>query len=138
MPKASEELLDMLDMAVARELQVSIQYMWHYILAKGIEGFAVRDVFKEIAITEMKHAEKIAERLVYYGRVPTTKPSEITLGKNLREFLEIDKKAEEDAIELYRRIIKRAQEEEDYTTEQLFKEILSDEEKHYDIFSSLL
>ncbi len=134
----SEELLNLLNEAVARELQVSIQYMWHHVLAKGVEGFAVKDVFKEIAITEMKHAEKIAERLAYLGRTPTTKPSEIKVGANLKEFLEIDKKAEEEAIELYKQIIKKAREEEDFTTEQLFREILSEEEEHHDTFSSLL
>ncbi len=134
----SEELLNMLDKAVARELQVSIQYMWHHILTKGVRGYAVKEIFKKIAITEMKHAEKIAERLAYYGRVPTTKPNEIVLGNNLKEFLEIDRKAEEEAIDLYKQIIKKAKEEEDYTTEQLFIEILGDEEEHYDIFSSLL
>lgn len=135
---ASKELLDLLNQAVARELQVSIQYMWQHILWKGVQGFAVKDELKRIAITEMKHAEAIAERLVYLGGRPTTEPTPINVGDNLREMLERDKLDEEWAIELYKRIIETAQKEGDVTTAHLFRSILSDEEEHHDIFTSLL
>ena len=135
---ASKELMELLNQAIARELQVSIQYMWQHILWKGVQGFAVKDELKNIAITEMKHAEAIAERLVYLGGKPTTQPSPITVGENLREMLEQDKLAEEWAIELYKRIIEKAQEERDYTTARLFRSILQDEEEHHDTFTSLL
>jgi bacterioferritin len=135
---ASKELLELLNQAIARELQVSIQYMWQHILWKGVQGFAVKDELEKIAITEMKHAEAIAERLVYLGGKPTTQPTPITIGENLREMLEQDKMAEEWAIELYKRIIEKAQEERDYTTAHLFRSILNDEEEHHDTFTSLL
>ncbi|MBC7330346.1 ferritin [bacterium] len=135
---ASKELLELLNQAIARELQVSIQYMWQHILWKGVQGFAVKDELEKIAITEMKHAEAIAERLVYLGGKPTTQPTPITIGENLREMLEQDKMAEEWAIELYKRIIEKAQEERDYTTARLFRSILNDEEEHHDTFTSLL
>ncbi|MGB9606905.1 MAG: ferritin-like domain-containing protein [bacterium] len=135
---ASKELMEMLNQAIARELQVSIQYMWQHILWKGVQGFAVKDELKRIAITEMKHAEAIAERLAYLGGKPTTQPSLITVGDKLEEMLEQDKMAEEWAIELYKRIIDKAQEERDYTTARLFRSILQEEEEHHDIFTSLL
>jgi len=138
MHMASKELLELLNQAIARELQVSIQYMWQHILWKGVQGFAVKDELEKIAITEMKHAEAIAERLVYLGGKPTTQPTPITIGENLREMLEQDKMAEEWAIELYKRIIEKAQEERDYTTARLFRSILNDEEEHHDTFTSLL
>ena len=40
---ASNELLDLLNKGIAREMQVSIQYMWQHVLWKGIEGFVVKD-----------------------------------------------------------------------------------------------
>ncbi|MBC7328410.1 ferritin [bacterium] len=135
---ASKELLDLLNQAIARELQVSVQYMWQHVLWKGIQGFAVKDVLKSIAITEMKHAEAIAERLVYLGGRPTTEPSPIYVGENLKDMLERDKLDEEWAIELYKRIINIAQNEGDITTARLFRSILADEEEHHDIFTSLL
>lgn len=99
---------------------------------------AVKDEFKKIAITEMKHAEAIAERLFYLGGTPTTQPTPINVGNNLREMLEIDVKEEEKAIELYKRIVRKAQEEGDIVTAWLFQKILEDEEEHHDTFTSLL
>jgi bacterioferritin len=52
--------------------------------------------------------------------------------------LEVDAKAEEEAIELYKEIIKLAQAEGDSTTRLLFEQILSDEEDHHDKFTTLL
>lgn len=138
MVKVSKELLDMLNQAIARELQVSIQYMWQHVQWKGVKGFSVKDELKKIAITEMKHAEAIAERLVYLGGIPTTKPDPIFVGNTLKEMLEQDKKDEENAITLYKKIIEKARSEGDETTRKLFENILADEEEHHDTFTSLL
>lgn len=135
---ANKELLDKMNMAIAREIQVSIQYMWQHVMVKGIYAEAIGDVFKKIAITEMKHAEEIAERLYYLGGVPTTKPAPIELGNNAKEMLRIDKEAEEGAITLYKEIIALAEKEGDIVTASLFTDILADEEEHHDLFSKLL
>lgn len=134
----SEELKELLNKAIAREIQVAIQYMWQHVLWKGVQGFAVKDELKKIAITEMKHAEAIAERLSYLGGKPTTKPDPIFVGESLKEMIERDKKDEETAITLYRQIIQKAREEGDITTAHLFEGILEDEEEHHDFFSSLV
>lgn len=136
--KASDELKSLLDAAVAREIQVSIQYMWQHVQVVGVKAVAVQDKFKETAIEEMKHAEKIAERLWYLGGTPTTKPTPITVGKTLKEFLELDTKAEVEAVEMYRQIIQLATKEGDVTTAFMFKEILEDEEEHHDLFTTML
>ncbi|MCS7140456.1 MAG: ferritin-like domain-containing protein [Candidatus Nezhaarchaeota archaeon] len=135
---ASKELLDLLNDAIAREIQVSIQYMWQHVQWRGVKGFAVQEELKKIAITEMKHAEAIAERLFYLGGKPTTKPKEVRVGETLREMIEQDKRDEEDAIKLYKTIIERALKEGDVTTAFLFQGILKDEEEHHDFFTSLL
>ena len=135
--KDSKKLCDMLNDAIAREIQVSIQYMWQHVQWIGVKGFAVHDEFKSTAITEMKHAEKIAERLFYLGGIPTTKPAPITVGKNLKEMIKADIKAEEDAIKMYKGIIELASKEGDVTTAFIFKEILEQEEEHHDTFTTL-
>lgn len=137
-PKVSKELLDMLNDAIAREISVSISYMWQHVQMTGVQGFAVKDEIKKIAIVEMKHAEEIAERLVYLGGKPTTKPTPITVGENLKDMMEINVGLEVDAIELYRKIIDKAKGEGDIVTAQLFRKILADEEEHHDTFSGLL
>ncbi|OGF67423.1 MAG: ferritin [Candidatus Fischerbacteria bacterium RBG_13_37_8] len=135
---ASKKLLDLLNKAIARELQVTTQYMWQHVLWSGVKGYAVKDVFKKIAISEMKHAEAIAERLVFLGGKPTTIPEKIAVGKNLKEMLQQDKKDEEGAITMYRQIINLADDEDDYVTEDLLKKILGEEEEHLDTFQGLL
>jgi bacterioferritin len=136
--KASSKLTEMLNKAIAREIQVSVQYMWQHVMAKGLESAEIADVFEEVAITEMKHAEKIAERLFYFDVVPTTKPDPIKVGGTVREMLGFDAKAEEEAIDLYKEIIKLAASEGDTTTRLLFEQILSEEEEHHDTFTTLL
>jgi bacterioferritin len=135
---ASEKLLEMLNAAIAREIQVSIQYMWQHVQWSGVKGFAVKDELKKIAITEMKHAEAIAERLFYLGGTPTTKPTEIFVGKTLKEMIQRDVKDEENAINLYKEIITQARAEKDETTAYLFQNILKDEEEHHDFFTTLM
>jgi len=136
--KASNKLTDLMNKAIAREIQVSVQYMWQHVMAKGLESAEIADVFEDVAITEMKHAEKIAERLFYFDVVPTTKPDPIKVGGTVTEMLEFDAKAEEEAIDLYKEIIKQAALEGDSTTRLLFEEILAEEEGHHDTFTTLL
>lgn len=136
--KASTKLTDMMQQAIARELQVSVQYMWQHIMAKGLESAEIAEVFQEVAIAEMKHTEKIAERLFYFDVTPTTKPPHIEVGGDIKHMLEVDATAEEEAITLYKEIIKQAASEGDSTTRLLFEEILADEEGHHDTFTTLL
>ena len=136
--KVSEKLKGMLNQAIAREIQVSIQYMWQHVQVVGVKGIAVQDQFKQTAITEMKHAEAIAERLWYLTGAPTTKPAPIIVGESLKQFLELDIKAEEEAITMYKQIIELAQKERDVTTAFLFEGILQDEEAHHDLFTTML
>jgi bacterioferritin len=135
---ASKKLLEMLNMAIAREIQVSIQYMWQHVEWIGVKGYATRDAFEDIAKQEMKHAERIAERLFYLGGVPTTKPEPINVGKALKEMIAQDVKDEKNAIDMYKGIIEAARKENDETTAFLFMEILKDEEDHHDTFTTLL
>jgi len=136
--KASVKLTDMMQQAIAREIQVSVQYMWQHVMAKGLESAEIAEVFEEVAMTEMKHAEKIAERIFYFDITPTTKPDPIKVGGTLKEMLKYDAKAEEEAIDLYKKIIKQASTEGDSTTRLLFEQILADEEDHHDTFTTLL
>lgn len=135
---ASEKLKEMLNEAIAREISVSIQYMWQHIQVKGMMAEAVGGTFRTIAIAEMLHAELIAERLDYLGGVPTTKAANIDVGKTAEEMLKINVRVEEEAISFYREIIHLAVEEGDSTTRQLFERILAEEEGHHNTFQTLL
>jgi len=136
--KKEKNLPDLMNEAIARELQVSIQYLWQHIMATGIKAVTVKPIFKQIAATEMKHAEMIAKRLYYLGKEPINQPQPLHVGHHLEEMLHIDVKEEEKAIILYKQIIELANEEKDYTTRTLFEKILADEEDHHDQFTNLL
>jgi bacterioferritin len=137
---ASKKLVDKLNDAISNEVLVSIQYMWQHVTIRGINAESIGGLFKKISIAEMKHAEAIAERVDYLGGIPTTLPLKkaICIGRTVKQILEMDKKAEEEAITLYREIIKLAEKEEDFTTKLLFENILSEEEEHHNSFSTLL
>ena len=157
--KVSDELIALLNEAAAREMKVSMQYMMQHSLYGG-GGSAVnnsslnsragkfvashRSVFlpgksmKKIAITEMRHAEAIAERVSVLGGEPTTQPASFKIGKTLKEIFELDKGEEEEAITLYNQIIAVARSHGDQTTERLFRGILSDEEDHLQTFTDFL
>jgi len=134
----ASELIELLNKAIAREIGVSVQYMWQHVMAIGMKSPEVKDIFEDIAIEEMKHAEKIAERLFYLGGIPTTKPTPINVGSSLENMIEKDLEAENEAIELYREIIDLAAKKEDSTTRLLFEEILTEEEEHKHTFTILL
>lgn len=133
----SDKLKDMLNDAISREIQVSIQYMWQHVQWGGVKHYAVSDHLEEIAIQEMKHAEKIAERLWYLGGTPTTKPAPIEVGDDLWQMIDNDIQAEQGAMDLYKEIIKVAAAEGDVTTKFIFEEILEEEEEHHDFFISI-
>ncbi|HEX9912124.1 MAG TPA: ferritin-like domain-containing protein [candidate division Zixibacteria bacterium] len=134
----SKELNDKLNQAIAREIAVSIQYMWQHVMGEGMESPGVVEIFKKIAVVEMKHAEAIAERLDFLGGTPTTKPDAIKIGGTLQKMIKDDILAEKDAIKLYKGIIKLADKENDVVTRKLFEDILSDEEGHLNEFQTLL
>jgi bacterioferritin len=154
----SVEVVPLLNTALARELQVCVQYMLQHAIGAGREVahrggppdghsrfvashalyFLPGSTLKKIAITEMRHAEAIAERVVLLGGEPTTQPAAITIGDSAKEMLEIDRTAEEAAIDLYTRIIGVARDAADATTVRLFEKILVDEQRHRRAFANLL
>lgn len=159
-PENGPELLALLNKAVARELQVSIQYMLqHTLLTGGKESRTGVETsqskqgkfigshsplwlpgtsLKKIAVTEMRHAEAIAERIVFLEERPTSQPDTVVIGDNPTEMIGINREAEEEAIRLYMQIIDMAKKQGDEVTAKLFQQILSDEETHLKIFKGML
>jgi len=154
----SPELLSLLNHAIARELQVSVQYMLQHAIGAGqaaasgetpspeqskfvashAQFWLPGATLKKIAITEMRHAEAIVERVVLLRGEPTTQPGGVRIGESVRQMLENDREEERAAIELYKQIIAVAGRERDEVTRNLFQRILADEEKHHRVFSNLL
>jgi bacterioferritin len=134
----SKELLNLLNKATARELHASITYMWQSLMAKGIEGATTENIFKQAATTEMKHAEQLAERLVFLDGVPPDNIEPIHVGTAMEEILKEDIQRLEETINLFKQAIQLASKEGDYTTRRLLEEVLSGEEHLLDRFSKLI
>src|SRR3989339_1272197 len=142
--QAKADYISMLNQAVSREIQVSLQYMLQHakmeklirkcipenILLDKTTYDAVGKFLREIAIVEMKHAAAIMERIYYLGGEATTKADKITVGNSLSEFSKLGVKAEEEALVLYRKIIEAAAKTGDWETREMFEKIYADEEKH--------
>jgi bacterioferritin len=142
--KATSEYISLLNQAVSREIQVSIQYMLQHtkmekliqkvipenILLEKTTYAAVGKFLKDIALEEMKHAADIMERIYYLGGSATTKADKSVVGNSLSEFANLGVKAEEEALVLYRNIIKAAKEIGDWQTRELFEKIYAAEEQH--------
>ena len=132
-------LLDVLNDLRARELGVIMQYMRQHYTVSGPEGMLLADEFKSVAVTEMKHAEALAERIEFLGGDPTTKPEPFERDfADLREMAKADYNAEQDAVMRYRVAIKVAAAADDVTTRRLLESILADEEDHLKTFSDML
>ncbi len=142
--KITPEYIDLLNKAVERELQVSIQYFLQHakmeklvrrtipenILLDKTTYDAVGKVLKEISIQEMKHAASIMERIYLLGGQATTKASKPVIGDSISEFAKLGVAAEDEAIALYRKIIETAAQIGDWQTRELFEKIYKDEEDH--------
>jgi bacterioferritin len=116
-----------------------MEYMRHHYQATTPEGLAMADEFKSVAITEMKHAEKLAERIDFLGGDPTTKPAEIVItSTELADMAKGDLGSEEDAVRRYKAAIEQAAAAGDVTTRRLLEDILADEEDHVNTFQQML
>jgi bacterioferritin (cytochrome b1) len=91
---------------------------------------AVGKFLKEFAIQEMKHAADIMERIYYLGGSATTKSDKVSIGNTLSEFMKHGVQAEEEALDLYRRIIETAGKIGDWETREIFEKIYGQEEAH--------
>ena len=143
--KITPEYIDLLNQAVEREFKVSIQYFLQHakmekllrrtlpenILLDKTTYDAVGKLLHEISITEMKHAADIMERIYLLGGEATTKASKPEIGNSISEFANLDMKAEEEALTLYRQIIRKTREMEDWETRKLFQKIYRDELEHF-------
>jgi bacterioferritin len=142
--KTTPDYFTLLNQAVSREIQVSVQYMLQHakmeklirktipenILLDKTTYEAVGKFLKEIAIQEMKHAAAITERIYYLGGSATTKADKPYIGESLSEFAKNGVKAEEEALVLYRKIIAEAGKMDDWETRELFEKIYGEEEQH--------
>lgn len=131
--KGNKKLIDALNDRLAEELAAINQYFIHAEMCEDWGYTTLHEAIKQRSIQEMKHAEKLIERVLFLeGRPIVSKLGPITIGKKVEEMHQKDWNAEEDAIKKYNETIRLAVEVGDNGTKKLLEEILQDEEDHID------
>jgi bacterioferritin len=87
----------------------------------------------EESIDEMKHADKLSERILFLDGLPNFQVlGKLRIGENPRELLECDLALENEATPLLREAIAYCETVSDYVSRELFADILESEEEHID------
>ena len=134
----SKKVIDLLNEARARELSAITQYMaQHYELADLDYGKLAKKL-KEIGIQEMKHAEALAERILFLKGTPTSKPDDVAKkGQKIEEILATDIGLEAQAVKMYNEAALVCAQEKDQISKQLFEKLLGEEEAHLNEFENI-
>ena len=137
--KGHAEVVKYLNEALKAELTAVNQYFLHASMCKnwGYERLAQKE--REESISEMKHAEKLMDRILFLEDTPNMSDMfPIKIGSNVKQQLESDLRLELDAIPRLNAAIKTATELGDNASRQLFQEILVEEEEHVDYLEGQL
>ena len=135
--KGDEQVLDYLNKALTNELTAINQYWLHY---RVLHHWGVRKLAefeRHESIDEMKHADSLAERILFLDGLPNFQAlGRLRIGENVEEILKADLEAEQQGAKLYRDLVAHAETVRDYVTRDLAREILADEEKHIDFIET--
>ena len=138
MNKETEKIIKALNQDLALEISATLQYLHHHWTGEGYDSPAVLELFEKIGRDEMKHMEMLAERINYLGGDPTLIPAEIKKGGDLYKMMKDDLDGENTAIKQYKTHIMLFAELGDPTSRLMMERILSDEERHADIWETTL
>jgi bacterioferritin len=131
--KGNVRVIAALNEALAEELRAINQYFLHSEMCENWGYEALSKFIKKQSIDEMKHAEKLIERILFLDAAPTlTGPTQLKVGKNVREQLSSDLELELGAVKMYNDSVKLARDEGDNASSELLRDILKEEEEHVD------
>jgi bacterioferritin len=127
------QILDALNRALTIELTAINQY---FVQAKMCNNWGFRKLgakHYEESIGEMKHAEKLIDRIIFLEGVPEiARYDVIRVGTNVKEQLENDLALEMRGVKAYNEGITLAVQLKDNGSRELMNEILVDSEEHVD------
>jgi bacterioferritin len=134
-----DDVVRLLNDALATELVCVLRYRRHYYTADGIASPKIAEEFMVHANDELRHADRIAERIVQLGGEPDFDPrtllershADYDESRDLTAMIKANLVAERVAVESYRQMIELVA-EKDSTTRRMLEDILADEEEHAD------
>ena len=137
--KGDPKVIEYLNKALRSELTAVSQYWLHYRLQQdwGLGHMAKKS--REESIEEMNHADKLIDRIIFLEGHPNLQTLDpLRIGQTPTETLECDLAAEQEARALYKEAAEYCRTNGDFVSEELFKELLADEEGHIDFLETQL
>ncbi len=135
--KGDAKVIDYLNKVLLNELTAINQYWLHYRMLDhwGIKRLAEYE--RHESIDEMKHADKLAERIFFLDGLPNFQAlGKLKVGESVIEILRSDLALEEEALPLLREAIAHCEAVRDYNSRELFEAILDSEEEHIDFLET--
>ena len=131
--KGDAKVIEFLNKALYNELTAINQYFLH---AKMLKNWGLKELAQheyEESIDEMKHADKLSERILFLDGLPNFQAlGKLKIGETPREILQCDLALELEALQLLKDAIVHCEGVGDFTSRQLFADILDSEEEHID------
>ena len=135
--KGDAKVIELLNEALKKELTAINQYWLHYRMLDNWGVKQLAEYERHESIDEMKHADRLAERILFLDGLPNFQVlGRLRIGENVEEILKADLEAEQQGAKLYRDAIAHAETVRDYVSRDLAREILADEEEHVDILET--
>ena len=135
--KGDPKIIDLLNEILTGELTAINQYFLHAKMCKNWGYQALAEYIHHESIDEMKHADKLIERILFLEGLPNVQRlSKVQVGQTVPEIFKNDYAVEMTAIPLLQRAIKTCRDLSDNGTEHLLIEILEAEEEHVDWLES--
>ncbi len=131
--KGDPKVIEFLNETLKNELTAVNQYWLHYRLLdnKGVKKLA--EFERSESIDEMKHADKLAERILFLDGLPNFQMlGRLRIGESVEEILRADYDLELEAVAQLKIAIAHCEKVHDYGSRDLFSEILDNEEEHID------
>ena len=131
--KGNPKVIAMLNEALHEELVAISQYFLHAEMCENWHYFKLGGFIKKQSIDEMRHAEKIIERLLFLDGIPNLSGGlELKIGATVRDQLNNDLKLEIAAVAMYNKAVEVARAAGDNVSRELFETLVKDEETHVD------
>ena len=135
--KGDAKVIEYLNQALTNELTAINQYWLHYRVLDNWGVKKLADYERHESIDEMKHADQLADRILFLEGLPNFQAiHKLKVGENVEEILKADLALEMEAIPLLKDAVKHCEAVRDYTSRELFEDILESEEGHVDFLET--